>query len=677
MKIFNNKNLLRKAADDPFSIQEGKIKNGKMGSVYRLNWTEEMFEPTAGKKTQLGLSFNFSRLYPVIFMLVVFVGILLFKIAWLQVVKREYYYSMAEGNRVRIERIEPKRGVIYDRNNKPLVHNVANFLLYIIPSDLPKKDEDREVILRRMAGILPELKYEEVKDKLSAIKPNSLESFQPLFIEDNIDYEKAMLLYLESESMSGVVLSNRTRRDYLYSLSSLSHILGYTGKINEAELKKASKEYQPIDYIGKMGVENYWESDMKGISGQKYIEVDALGKEKKIISIRNPEDGSNLVLSLDVELQKKLEEIMKDHLDKIKLRRGSAVLMDPNNGEILALVSLPGYDNNLFAKGISSDEYKKLIEDKDKPLFNRAVSGEFPSGSVIKPVMAAAALEEGVINENTSFVSAGGIRIGQWFFPDWKAGGHGVTNVKKAIAQSVNTFFYIIGGGYQNFVGLGVDRIVKYEKLFNLGAILGIDLPGEAEGFVPTREWKEETTGERWYIGNTYNMSIGQGDTLVTPIQVANYTSFFANGGTLYRPHLVKEILNSGDENKKSLDAKRLKENIIKDYNVRIVREGMRQTVISGSARSLSALPVEVAGKTGTAQWSSKKKEHAWFTCFAPYDKPELVLTVLIEEGGGGDVVAVPVAREFLQWYYTGKKGTSTEQISTTTKQIIPASTHN
>ena len=339
-------------------------------------------------------------------------------------------------------------------------------------------------------------------------------------------------------------------------------------------------------------------------------------------------------------------------IKKIDATKASAIVMNPQNGEILSMISLPAYDNNVFARGISQKEYSALISQSDNPLFNRSVSGEYPSGSTIKPVISVAALQEGIITEHTSFLSVGGLRIGKWFFPDWLAGGHGKTNVRKAIAQSVNTFFYYIGGGYENFRGLGVDKIVKYGHLFGLGTQLGVDLAGEASGFLPTREWKEEYKNEPWYIGDTYHLAIGQGDLLVTPLQVAVFTSVFANSGKLYRLHFIKEILTGDDETIRILENEPIRKDFIDSYNIYVVRQGMRQTVTLGSARSMQTVPVEVAGKTGTAQWSTKHENHAWFTGFAPYDNPELVITVLVEEGGEGSSVAVPIAKEFLEWYF-------------------------
>jgi penicillin-binding protein 2 len=583
------------------------------------------------------------------------ISIIFARIGWLQIVKGDYYFNISEGNRIRIERVEAKRGIIYDRNKQPLVRNVANFLLYFVPVDLPKDETIRGRLIKDICQRLGSVTEIEINEKLSKIKLGSLEALQPLFITDNIPYEVAMQLYLESQDMPGVVLSNKSRREYNQYSKTSSHILGYTGKINEDELSKFGDEYLMIDYIGKTGIEYFWENELKGKSGKKEVEVNAMGKKKKDLSSSKPEDGHNLVLALDIEAQKKLEDVIGLYLEKYDKHKASAVLMDPNNGEILSLVGYPGYDNNLFAQGISQEKYDELLNAPDRPLFNRPVSGEYPSGSTIKPVISAAALQEGVINEKTSVSSVGGIWVGQWFFPDWKAGGHGTTDVRKALAQSVNTFYYYIGGGYDGFQGLGIDRIVKYGKLFGLGEQTGIDIAGEASGFLPTKEWKESTKGEAWYIGDTYHAAIGQGDVLVTPLQVALYTSVFANNGKLFRPHLVKDILDSEEHLISHVDTTQIRDNFISEKNINIIREGMRLTVTGGSAQSLQAVPVPVAGKTGTAQWSTKKDTHAWFTGFAPYEKPEVVITILIEEGGEGSSVAVPIAKEFLSWYFGDK----------------------
>ena len=662
----NNKNLNK----NPFSIKEGKFKDGVLkNSSFKRQWTEDSFDPNIDKKDTLGRNFNFSKLYFVAFFLVFFISILFARTAWLQVVRGDYYSSLAEGNRIRVERIEPKRGIIYDRNGNTLVRNKANFVLYFIPFDLPKDDfkiengvkvkitnPKRIEIFKSIAKITNQISLQDIEKIYDSVKIGSFESYRPLFVLDNLDYDKAIEIYLESDRMPGVVVSNKIKREYNLFSTTLSHILGYTGKINKEELEEAGDEYSPIDYIGKMGIEYFWENELKGINGKKQVGVDALGYEKKVISKTEAEDGHNLVLSLDVMMQKKMEEIIVKYLEKLGLGKASAIIMDPNNGEILTMVSYPSYNNNAFARGITQEEYSTLLNHPDNPLFNRAISGEFPSGSTIKPLMSAAALQEGIINENTSFLSTGGISIGPWYFPDWRAGGHGITNVRKAISQSVNTFFYYIGGGYGDFKGLGLEKIISYEKLFGLGAQTGIDLAGEADGFLPSREWKEETKGEPWYIGDTYHLSIGQGDLLVTPLQVVNYISFFANGGTIYRPHLVRQILDGNDDILTNIKGEVVRKGFIDDKNIEIVRQGMRETVTGGSARSLSTLPVTSAGKTGTAQWSSVKDNHAWYTGFAPYENPELAFVVLVEEGVEGSTVAVPIMKEFLDWYYTEYK---------------------
>jgi penicillin-binding protein 2 len=637
---------------NPFTLQSGRLKSGDFAGRFRRNWIEDAFTPTGQGQESLVNHYNIPFLLFLKWGIGIFICVIVARLSWLQIAQGSYYSDMANGNRLRLERLESSRGTIYDRNNTPLVHNVANFLLYCIPADLPKNIEERNALLEKLAQMTNKFSPAEIIQKLETLNPSQLEYYQPIFLADNIPYDAAIKTYLESLSLPGIVLSSKSRREYQLPSLSFSHLLGYTGKINETEFANNSEEYSQIDYIGKSGVEKTWEKELRGTPGVKQIEVTALGKEKSIISETQPLPGSDLILSIDQTVQTKLEEILNDNLKKLNRQKGSAIIIDPNNGEVIAMVSVPSFNSNLFARGITLQEYQELQTNLDNPLFNRSVSGEYPSGSTIKPIIAGAALEENIINANTSFLSNGGLRVGQWSFPDWKAGGHGVTNVKKAISESVNTFFYYIGGGYNDFKGLGIDKMVDYLEKFQLGSVLGIDLPNEASGFVPTKNWKEETKKESWYIGDTYHVSIGQGDLITTPLQVAAYTGYFANGGKLYKPHLVKKVQAPDGIEGSEINPVILAQNIYSPSNTQIIREAMRETSISGSARSLSTLPVTSAGKTGTAQWSSKKDPHAWFTGFAPYDNPELVITILIEEGKEGSLGATPVAREFLQWYF-------------------------
>jgi penicillin-binding protein 2 len=310
------------------------------------------------------------------------------------------------------------------------------------------------------------------------------------------------------------------------------------------------------------------------------------------------------------------------------------------------LVSLPAYDNNLFAKGISSKDYALLLNDKDHPMVNRAVSGTYPSGSVIKPVVSAAALQEGVITPNTTVdTSSGAIKIGQWVFPDWKI--HGVVDVKKAIAESNDIFFYAVGGGWQNIKGLGIKKLDEWLKKFNFGNPTGIDLPNEASGLVPDDAWKRKVKKEAWYIGDTYHLSIGQGYFLSTPLQVANATATIANGGQVIKPHLLDKVVDNNGNIKQIYKKEVVRENFIDPRHLQTVREGMRQMVTAGNL--FQNFPVAVAGKTGTAQYGlNNENDHAWFTCFAPYDNPEIVVTAIVEGGGHGYYAAVPVAQKIL-----------------------------
>ncbi|HRY63251.1 MAG TPA: penicillin-binding protein 2, partial [Patescibacteria group bacterium] len=568
------------------------------------------------------------------------------RLCWLQFFKGSDYAAIAEGNRLRTNILKAGRGIIYDRFNVPLVANIPHYSLFFVPGDLPKENSAKEKLAADISRLIT--KDQSAVWELFSNAP--ADSFQAVLISDELTSDQAIALSVYEADLPGIRLSIDPRREYI-SGSGLSHILGYLGEVNDQELTALkSQGYEPGDYVGKNGLELYYENLLKGENGAEEVEVDAHGKAKKIIGRREPIPGQDLVLTLDLDLQKKLAEslsaaIIKSHGSGSAI----AVALNPQNGEVLALVSLPDFDNNFFSAGINREAYNKYLADPLNPLFNRSISGTYPPGSTFKPVVAAAALEEGIISEATTFLSTGGLRIDKWFFPDWKAGGHGRVNVIGALANSVNTFFYYIGGGYGEFEGLGVDLIKKYAAAFNLGTPTGIDLPGEAAGFLPDEAWKLAVKKEPWYIGDTYHLAIGQGDILVTPLQVALYTAAIANGGTLYRPHLLKEVKTSQPI---ALEEYFIKKDFIAQKNMELIRRGLRATVVSGSARSLSDLPVAVAGKTGTAQVSGDLPTHAWFTGFAPYEQPEIAITILIENGGEGSTFAVPVFHDVLAWYF-------------------------
>ncbi len=569
---------------------------------------------------------------------------------YLQIFHGGTYRELAENNRERIIPIPSERGLIYDRNLVRLTMNVPNFSLALIPQDLPRDKEGRSEIVKQLHTItnIPE---EDIRKKIEEFFAYSYES---VVIQENLDYETALRLQIAAAELPGIFIQRGSKR--LYSEegeeSSLSHVLGYIGKINPAELDALHTDgYLPSDWLGRNGIEKTYERVMRGTYGKKTIEVNAFGRERSVLSEIPPEPGSHIVLHIDSEIQHTLESLLKKTLEKFEKRRAVAVALDPRTGAVRALVSLPAFYNNDFSGGITVNTYEAYINDPDRPLFDRAIGGMYPSGSTLKPAIAAAALAEGTINADTSILSTGGIQVGPWFFPDWRAGGHGPTNVRSAIANSVNTFFYYIGGGYGNFVGLGIEKLSLYLQRFGFGSLLGIDLPGEEPGFLPSKEWKLAIKEEQWYIGDTYNVSIGQGDILVTPLQIASMTAVIANGGTLYRPQVVEKIIDGETQEEEIQSPQKIHTEVVNPDSIQIIREGMRACVTSGSCQSLSSLPIAVAGKTGTAQWSAQKPNHAWFTSFAPYDAPEIVLTILVEEGEEGSRVAAPVAKAFYSWW--------------------------
>jgi penicillin-binding protein 2 len=598
----------------------------------------------------VGLTVDGRRLSGAFLALILLLTAVAARAGQLQVADGETYRSQAEGNRSRIEWMPAERGIVYDRNGVPLVANVPTFTAAIVPVDLPKEEAGRREVIGGVAEVLG-LAPMDIEERIDAVGRTSTE---PAIVHEDLTHEQSVLLAIAGTRWPSVTVRTGTRREYRYAetAGSLAHVLGYEGRLSPSEVdERVAEGYLRTDLIGKTGLERWYEDRLRGIYGRRRIEVDATGREKTVIAEEPSVSGTNLVLAIDLDLQEQAEAALRRSLAQNAKKRGSVIVLRPGTGEVLAMVSLPAFDNNLFAKGISLEEFAALNENADNPMFARAIAASLASGSVFKPVVAAAALDEDVVTPVSSFLSAGGIRVGQWFFPDWKGGGHGITNLAKALAESVNTYFYIVGGGFEDRQGLGVERIVAYAKRFGFGSALGIDLPGENAGFLPTKEWKEEAKRERWYIGDTYHVAIGQGDILVTPLQVAAMTAAFANGGALVQPHVVNAF-TTNDGTRTVVEPTVLDPQVVSPEAIAEVRKGMRMAVTSGSARSLSLLPVAAAGKTGTAQWSSTKAPHAWFTSFAPYEDPELVITVTVEEGVEGSVAATPVARDIYAWYF-------------------------
>lgn len=563
------------------------------------------------------------------------------RLAELQVIEGDALRLVADQNRLQSIVDVAHRGRLYDRNGVVLAQNNPDYRFLAYTSVLP---EDDEPLKESLASLIVSCSL--VSDDLLTRVHEAREKGETEFVlAEHLSTPCALTYLSEGVLPAGVRIEVNEHRSYVTDkIPSLSHVLGYTGGLSAEEYTdKKALGYRPFDSVGKQGVERLFEERLRGKNGETLVEVDAQGGALRTLLQQDPLQGEDIALSLDSRLHAEIEQVLADKLKNAPVQRASVVMMNPNTGEVLAMVSYPSFDANLFVGGIDQATYDTFVNDPNAPLFNRTIGSSYPAGSTIKILYAAGALTDGIITLQTTFVSTGGLWLGNRFFPDWRGGGHGVTNVYHAIADSVNTFFYAIGGGTGDFEGMGIDRLMEWARTFGLGSSTGIGLSGESKGFLPSKEWKEETKGEPWYVGDTYNVSIGQGDVLVNPLQIARVTSAIANGGDVVTPVLEK-------------GAQGARTTVITSDVDDIVRQGMRDTVLNGTARSFQNLPVESAGKTGTAQWSSVAAPHSWFTGFAPYDDPEVVITVMVEQGG--DVtLASPIAHDILMWYFSQEAG--------------------
>ncbi len=569
--------------------------------------------------------------------------ILLVRLSTLQIAQGNENRYLAEGNRIRRQVTIAPRGAIIDRRGENLVSNEPGYSLEIVPSDLPLIKQDRAEVYDAVAEVVSVPADSIIKQ----VEQAGLGSIEPIVLKANLDREQALIYKIKFSQLAGVRVSFVPSRKY-DTTAGLSHILGYTSIMSDKDIQK-HPDYHRGSPIGRAGVESSYDSYLRGVPGINEIEVNASGKFQRLMQTVPPQEGKTLRLTVDKELQKEMADALKEAMDKNHVNQAVGIAMDPQTGGILASVSLPSYDNNLFSHGIKPEDYAKLSNDPNKPLLNRANDGVYPSGSTIKPFVAAAALQEKTITPGTKLdTSAGKIEIGQWVFPDWKV--HGVTDVRQAIAESNDIFFYALGGGYEKIPGLGIDRMKKYLHTFGFGANTGVDYASERVGLVPDDAWKKKVKKESWYIGDTYHVAIGQGDLLVTPLQLARATSSIANGGKLVTPHVVDRIETdaSGEDQTPSFSEEKLP---LSSDAIKVVQEGMRRTVEAGSARTLNDLPFTSAGKTGTAQFGTEEKTHAWYIGYAPYDNPKIVVAILVEGGGEGNAISVPVARRVFEKY--------------------------
>ncbi|OHA72341.1 MAG: penicillin-binding protein 2 [Candidatus Wildermuthbacteria bacterium RIFCSPLOWO2_01_FULL_47_18] len=553
------------------------------------------------------------------------------------------YRELARKNVARETFLTPDRGIILDQNLVSLVVNLPSFDFVCDKRDMPFSNLEKESILKHASQLL--------NQDFSALKKEFDENPNPLMLlKENLSHESLVLLNVREKDFPGCQIFENKKREYVKG-DMFAHLLGYTAKINRSELG-GLEGYSPVDQIGKDGVEKAYEKVLRGKPGKFVVQKDAQGRTIAESLEQTGESGQSVVLWLDSKLQETLVKALQNVFSQTGAKKAAAVALDPRTGGVLALVSLPSFDNNMFSEGLSFQDWEKLSNNPSKPLFNRAIAGlGYPTGSVIKPFVGMAALEENVIQDTTSLFAPYEICVDNQYtkekecFRDWKF--HGQSDIKRAIAESVNTFFYIIGGGHEQFRGLGATRILEYLRLFGWGSKTDIDLPGEGKGVLPE-------INKNWRLGDTYHLSIGQGPFAVTPLQVATATAAIANRGKLLQPQVVKSI--QGGE---SFNSTLVRENFLDPENIEVIRQGMRQTVTRGSATGwLDDLPVKAAAKTGTAQTGKvtpdgKDYLYSWITAFAPFDNPEIVLVVVVEDVKEGNVAALPVAREAFQYYFS------------------------
>lgn len=585
----------------------------------------------------------------VVFRLIVIglVAVIAVRLIGLQIVQGQQNYSLAEGNRLKTEPVPALRGLFYDRNGVPLVKNVPNYSVVLSLNEVPAKAAPRQAYVTNLAKVLSL----DPSALTTAIVSNR--NLSQMTLVDNLDRDHAMTLELQlnDANLVGVSLLAVPVRQYTADVPDLGHLLGYIGKTSADDLK-TRPALLPTSYVGKSGLEQQYDPTLQGTPGINTVEVDSAGRSLRVVGNQPSVPGQSLILGLDSGLQQTASSALQAAISANHATSGAAVAMDTRTGDIMAMVSAPSFDNNLFSQSGDKSARQAVLTDPLSPLLNRAIAGQLPSGSTVKPLIAAGALQAGVVNASTKFDTSQPIVAGPQTFHDWKT--HGISDIKLAIAQSNDIFFYTIGGGQGAHPGLGIDRLDTYLQKFGFGTATGIDLPGEKPGNVPTPAWKQKLYHERWFLGDTYNLSIGQGGFLITPLQLTDAIAAIANGGTLLRPKMVKSTIDSAGT-AKDVPPTSKTTNVVDPGNIDIVRQGMHQAVQPGGTAHfiLGGLPVDMGAKTGTAQTSaSLSNTHAWFTAFAPYNNPEIAVSVVIEGGGEGFDVAGPVVRQIMEHYF-------------------------
>lgn len=616
-------------------------------------------------RPRIEAEFFFKRLKRnvIIFTVIIAAGfmILTLRLWHLQVAQHELLAHRAENNRIRQKTLDGLRGKIFDRHGTPLVENRPSFELALTPEDVENPEEELAFLATRVK-IDPEIIIARIKKS----KP-----FERVIIKRDISRADVAFIEEHRNRLPGIYLEVRPIRNYIYG-DLAPHLLGYLGTITPAQLSLAPPDtYSRTDSTGHYGVEKIFEASLRGGKGKKMVEVDAAGRQLNLLGLKPPKSGADLYLSIDLTTQVAASEAFKG-------RMGAVVAIDPNNGDILAIISRPAFDSNAFAFGISAPEWSALLKNEFNPLQNRAVQGQYPPGSTFKVVVAAAGLEEKIIDENTTIFCPGHFKLGNRSYRCWKKGGHGKMNIHTALVQSCDVFFYQLG------VWLGVDTIARYAKMFGLGDHPGSSFESEKSGLIPTKAWKEKAKNERWIPGETVSTAIGQGFVLTTPLQMARLVATIANGGKLVTPNLLRRRVDTvvlsqspdSQEGARPADKTPLAESKIHQkisaYAISVIQNAMRGVISEphGTGWRLKHYPFDIAGKTGTSQVIRMKKDekaqkegdgtpfkfrdHSLFIAYAPFDHPKIAIAVIAEHSGHGGSVAAPIAGKIIDAYLSG-----------------------
>lgn len=557
----------------------------------------------------------------------------------MQVIQADKGVELSDQNRRRNLMLQPERGVIYDRNGEFIVRNKPAFSLDLSTGLCSLSGPGKagcKILVDELSLLIP-LNKKRIYEEIDAGKST-------IILVTGLNKEQILPLETKIKSYPGVSVVTTPQRDYMYK-NTFAHVLGYVG-IGGSEIPSIE---------GKMGVENSYDRYIAGSFGSRIVEVDASGNLLDTVFEKQPIPGKNVTLFIDLPLQKKAYELAKQIVDDKKAKGVAIVAQDPQTGGILALISYPSFDPDQLSSGITSQELEKLNSDPGFPFYDRVVSAAFPPGSTFKMVTASAALAEKVVTPDTIVNDPGYIQVGSYIFRNWKLEGHGEVNLNRALQVSNDTYFYTVGGGHGNIKGLGIEKLSKWAKRFGFGSKTGIDIPGEVAGYMP------DGTSRDWYLGDTFITSIGQGDVLSTPLQLNNYVCYFANGGKLLKPQVVREI-----EGEMEYQPQVLAQNLIDEKTLETVRAGMKSAVEAGGTGypvfdfPIKHKGIELGGKTGTSEYITPEGEpatHAWFTVFGPFENASITLTVFLEGGGSGSDDAGPVARQLLDVWFKDFEG--------------------